>query len=358
MALDRRDECVESELQRDFEPKRRKNTVGSTQFGLESTALVYRAKGDAKIVHLPDNGYTSARVAQEQLPGHGNVGGLAVAGDEMIPGKLSVVLPAHNEVDNIPEVTRRALEVLPELADSFEIIVVDDGSVDGTGELLDRLAAQHPEIRAIHHPKNRGYGAALTSGFQAATGDFTMFMDSDQQFDIADLSYLAPFIGQYDIVAGYRIDRQDARYRILYANMFKLVVRMLFHVSSRDTDCAFKVFRADLLKSMQLESPGALINTEILAKSSRSHATVLEVGVHHYPRKQGESSGGSPRVVIRAMKETILLWMRMRSYVPSTIGNGKAASHSRGYAALIGIAGAVMLLVGGLSTRIRRRRRK
>jgi glycosyltransferase involved in cell wall biosynthesis len=268
------------------------------------------------------------------------------------------VLPAHNEVDNIPEVTQRALDVLPELAESFEIIVVDDGSVDGTGALIDHLAAQQPEIRAVHHPKNRGYGAALTSGFQAATGDHIMFMDADQQFDIADLSYLAPFVGHHDIVAGYRINRQDARYRILYANMFKLVVRILFHVGSRDTDCAFKVFRADLLKSMKLESPGALINTEILAKSARSRATYLEVGVHHYPRKAGESSGGSPRVVIRAMKETILLWMRMCSYEPTTIGNGKSRSRSRASAAVIAITGVGLALVGGISTRLVRRRHK
>ncbi|HEX3723409.1 MAG TPA: glycosyltransferase family 2 protein, partial [Nitrolancea sp.] len=235
---------------------------------------------------------------------------------------------------------------------------VDDGSVDGTGALLDQLAAQHAEIRAIHHSKNRGYGAALTSGFQAATGDHIMFMDADQQFDIADLSHLAPFVGRYDIVAGYRINRQDARYRILYANMFKLVVRTLFRIRSRDTDCAFKVFRADMVKSMQLESPGALINTEILAKSTRSQATYVEVGVHHYPRKAGESSGGSPRVVIRAMKETILLWLRMRSYVPATIGNGKPPARTRFTVAAVAATGVGLALLGGISTRVVRRRHK
>ncbi|HVX29401.1 MAG TPA: glycosyltransferase family 2 protein [Nitrolancea sp.] len=275
----------------------------------------------------------------------------------MIPGKLSLVLPAHNEVDNIPVVTQRALEVLPELAESFEIIVVDDGSVDGTGALIDRLAAENPLIRAVHHPKNRGYGAALTSGFQAATGDFIMFMDADQQFDIADLSYLSPFVGQYDIVAGYRIDRQDALYRIIYARMFKLAVRILFGVNLRDTDCAFKVFRAELLKTMELESPGALINTEILAKSRRSNASHIEVGVHHYPRAAGESSGGSPKVVFRAMKETILLWLRMRSYQPSTYGNGKphGASHVKRVA--IAAAGIGLAAAGAVAAFIARRRR-
>ncbi len=275
----------------------------------------------------------------------------------MIPGKLSLVLPAHNEIDNIPVVTQRALDVLPELAESFEIIVVDDGSVDGTGELIDRLAAENPLIRAIHHPKNRGYGAALTSGFQAAGGDFIMFMDSDQQFDIADLSYLSPFVGKYDIVAGYRIDRQDAFYRILYARTFKLAVRFLFGVNLRDTDCAFKVFRADLLKTMKLESPGALINTEILAKSRRSCASQIEVGVHHYPRAAGESSGGSPKVVFRAMKETILLWLRMRSYQPSTMGNGKPRTSSRVKRLVFAAMGAGLAAAGAIAAAIVRKRR-
>ena len=274
----------------------------------------------------------------------------------MIPGKLSLVLPAYNEVENIAEVVQRALDVLPELAEKFEIVVVDDGSKDGTGALLDQLAVEHREIRPVHHPKNRGYGAALTSGFAAATGDHIMFMDADLQFDIADLSHLAPFVGHYDIVAGYRINRQDAGYRILYANIFKLAVRTLFGVRLRDIDCAFKVFRADMLKSMSLESPGALINSEILAKSEKAHATYVEVGVHHYPRKRGESSGGSPKVVFRAMKETILLWIRMRTYVPQLQGNGKVRDRSRLGALVVGTTVGVGVLLAA-STRVFRRRR-
>jgi glycosyltransferase involved in cell wall biosynthesis len=275
----------------------------------------------------------------------------------MIPGKLSLVLPAHNEVTNISDVTRRALDVLPQLAEAFEIIVVDDGSTDGTTELLDRLALEQPQIVPVHHPRNRGYGAALASGFAAATGDHIMFMDSDQQFDIADLSYLAPFVARYDIVAGYRIDRQDATYRILYANIFKLAVRLLFRVQLRDIDCAFKVFRADMLKSMKLESPGALINTEILAKSARCSASYVEVGVHHYPRKSGESSGGSPRVVVRAMKETVLLWARMRSYVPQTRGNGTSHKHSTWAAPVVTVGALFLAFAATISTRLLRKRR-
>jgi glycosyltransferase involved in cell wall biosynthesis len=324
---------------------------------LEPETIVHRVEGDAEVTNLYDSGYTSTSASRDNQPGHDDVAGLNLSGGKMIPGKLSLVLPAHNEVENIPEVIRRALEVLPELAESFEIIVVDDGSTDGTGMVLDQIAVEHPEVKPVHHPKNRGYGAALTSGFAAATGDRIMFMDSDLQFDIADLSHLSPFVDQYDIVAGYRINRQDASYRILYANIFKLVVRMMFRVKLRDIDCAFKVFRADMLKSMSLESPGALINTEILAKAERSNASYVEVGVHHYPRKSGESSGGSPRVVFRAMKETILLWGRMQSYVPKTQGNGESHDRSRFSAALFAVAGFGLGLVTAATTRIIRRRR-
>jgi glycosyltransferase involved in cell wall biosynthesis len=227
--------------------------------------------------------------------------------------KLSLVLPAHNEAENIEAVVSRALDVLPRVVRDVEIIVVNDGSHDETGAIIDRLAAEHAEVIAIHHPVNRGYGAALTSGFRAATGDSIMFMDSDRQFDIADINALLPYVPYYDIVAGYRIQRRDPLYRRLYGKMFGLVVLVLFGVHLRDTDCAFKIYRAELLNTIELTTPGALINTEMLARSKRRGATIVEVGVNHYPRFAGESSGGSPKVVFRAMGETVKLWLRLRN---------------------------------------------
>lgn len=226
--------------------------------------------------------------------------------------KLSLVLPAHNEAENIEAVVARALEVLPRVVRDVEVIVVNDGSRDETGAIIDRLAGEHPQVHAVHHPVNRGYGAALTSGFRAATGDSIMFMDADRQFDIADINALLPYVPYYDIVAGYRIQRRDPLYRRLYGKLFGLVVWVLFGVRLRDTDCAFKIYRAELLNTIELTTPGALINTEMLARSKRRGATIVEVGVNHYPRFAGESSGGSPRVVFRAMGETIKLWLRLR----------------------------------------------
>lgn len=230
----------------------------------------------------------------------------------MLDKKLSLVLPAHNEAGNIEAVVSRGLSVLPKVVAEVEIVIVNDGSTDDTSEIIERLAQRDARVKPVHHPVNRGYGAALTSGFNAATGDLIMFMDSDRQFDIADITALIPYVPHYDIVAGYRIHRQDPLYRRAYGKLFGIVVWLLFGIRMRDVDCAFKIYRADLLKNLKLTAPGALINTEMLARARRQGATVAQVGVRHYPRLAGQSSGGSPRVVFRAIGETIRLWFALR----------------------------------------------
>src|SRR3954451_6115953 len=169
--------------------------------------------------------------------------------DVKLPGSLTLVLPAHNEEANIRFVVEQALEVLPKFTTDFEIIIVDDGSKDLTAGIIEDLAASNPPVRAIHHKRNKGYGGALTTGFQASTCDFVMFMDSDRQFDINDIALLAPFVGKFDIVAGVRMERNDPFHRRLFAEIFNLTVRVLFGVRLHDIDCAFKIFRGDLLRS-------------------------------------------------------------------------------------------------------------
>lgn len=236
--------------------------------------------------------------------------------DTRLTGSLSLVLPAHNEEANIGVVVDQALLALPRFADEFEIIVVNDGSKDRTGEIIDALARRDPHVKPVHHRVNRGYGGALTTGFKAATGNYVMFMDADRQFDINDLALLTPFAHRFDIVAGFRKERHDPIHRRVNALVFNLAVRTLFGIHLYDIDCAFKLFRGDLLRSMELTAPGALINTEIQAKARRQGASLEQVGVNHYPRIAGTATGGNWRVIARAMRETLLLWWRMHFYEP------------------------------------------
>jgi glycosyltransferase involved in cell wall biosynthesis len=244
-------------------------------------------------------------------------------------GSISVVLPAHNEEGNIEVVARRALEILPTVADRYEILIVDDGSKDRTGVIADRLASEDPYINVIHHPRNRGYGQAWRSGIAAATGEWIFFMDSDRQFDIGDIGRLTKHAEPYDIVTGYRITRNDPYYRFLVGSCFNVLVKVLFNVHLRDIDCGFKMFRAPLLKSMVLESPGALINTEIHAKANMVHARTLEVGINHYPRMVGRQSGTKLKVMSRALVEIVRLRLHLFGYRPAPVAAGPADSFSK-----------------------------
>ncbi len=270
-----------------------------------------------------------------------------------IPGSLSLVFPAYNEAGNIEHVIREALEVLPRHTDTFEIIPVNDGSRDGTGAIIDRLAKDDSRIRPVHHPVNRGYGGALKSGFKASRYDYVMFMDADRQFAVSDIQRLAPFVSSHDIVAGFRMERSDPMHRRINAEIFNLAVRVLFGVHMRDLDCAFKIFRGEQLRSLTLTTSGALINAEIQAKLRRQGATLQQVGVPHYPRIAGSPTGGSLRVILRAMKEIIVLWLHMHTYTPP-----KTAPNPRPYYAagdtLLGLtAGTVATVIAAF---VRRRK--
>lgn len=270
-----------------------------------------------------------------------------------IPGSLSLVLPAHNEEDNIEIVVRRALATLPRYTADFEIIVVNDGSRDQTPRIIDRLADADDRIRPIHHPRNRGYGGALKSGFKASTNEYVMFMDADRQFDIADIRLLSPFVPLFDIVAGFRMERSDPIHRRINAEIFNIAVRVLFGVHMRDLDCAFKVFRGDLLRSLELTSSGALINAEIQAKLRRQGATLVQIGVPHHRRVAGQATGGSARVILKAMRETVLIWLRMHRYHPPESSPAPRPYYALGDT-LLG-AGAVSCLA--VLSRILRRKR-
>lgn len=270
----------------------------------------------------------------------------------LVAGKLSLVLPAFNEAENLPVVVERALEILPQHFSRFEIVIVNDGSRDATAALADQLAADHEQVSVVHHPKNRGYGGAVASGFAASVGAYVMFMDADQQFDVEDIDRLIPFIESHDIVAGFRMERNDSFHRRVFAEIFNVTIRVFFGVHMRDIDCAFKVFRGDLLRSIDLSTSGALINTEILAKARRQGAVVQQVGVRHFPRVAGSSTGGNPKIILRAMRDTPRLWWHMRSYQPPTDRPNSHPPRRIGDAAILAGLGSA---IGGLVALMRRK---
>jgi glycosyltransferase involved in cell wall biosynthesis len=231
---------------------------------------------------------------------------------------LSYFFPAHDEAQNIEALVDEALRALPALADAFEIIAVDDGSTDGTAAIADRLAAEHPGVvRVVHHPVNRGYGAALRSGFAAASYPLIAFTDGDRQFRVADLSGLlarAQATDQPPVVVGYRIRRADPTMRLAYARAYRFCLRLFYGLRVRDVDCACKLFRRQALEGVRLESGGAFLSAELLIKVRARGRSLAEVGVPHHPRIAGQASGANPRVVLRAVRDfwrlRLRLWFR------------------------------------------------
>jgi glycosyltransferase involved in cell wall biosynthesis len=234
-------------------------------------------------------------------------------------GALSYFFPAHDEAENVEALVDEALVELAPLADRFEIIVVDDGSTDGTTEIADRLVAAHPDVvRVVHHATNLGYGAAVRSGLRAARFPLVCLTDGDRQFRVADLSRLLAHIDaslpsseRPDVVAGYRIKRADPAIRLAYARVYRACLKLFFGLSVRDPDCACKLFRRESLAGVKVESGGAFLSAELLIKIGESGGRIVEQGVPHYPRTAGRASGADPRVVARAVRDFWLLRTRL-----------------------------------------------
>jgi glycosyltransferase involved in cell wall biosynthesis len=229
--------------------------------------------------------------------------------------RLSYFFPAHNEEANLEGLVAEALETLPALAETFEIIAVDDGSKDATPSIADSLATAHPDVvRVGHHPVNLGYGAALRSGFGAARYELVAFTDGDRQFHVADIGRLTARLaeaGDAEIVAGFRIKRADPIIRTLYARAYRLANRIFFGLKVTDVDCACKLFRREALQGIRVESDGAFFSAELLIKLQAAGHDVVEVGVPHYPRTAGSPTGAKPQVILRAIRD---FW-RLRLYL-------------------------------------------
>jgi glycosyltransferase involved in cell wall biosynthesis len=226
--------------------------------------------------------------------------------------QLSFFFPAYNEEANVAKTIQKAQQILPEIAVTWEIIPVNDGSRDKTKEIIDQLAQSDPHLHPVHHEKNSGYGAALISGFQAAQYEWIFFTDGDLQFDLREISSLIERCDEGDLILGYRRNRQDPWNRKLNAKLWGSLVKFLFGFQVRDVDCAFKLIKKNVFKKIQLHARGAMISTELLACAYKEHFRFVEVPVTHYPRQAGSPTGAKLSVIFKAFQELFRLYKQLK----------------------------------------------
>ncbi len=229
-----------------------------------------------------------------------------------LPG-LTVFLPSHNEEGNVERVVAGFLAELPRVAEHYEVVVVDDGSRDRTGEIADRLAAENPHVLVVHHPKNLGYGGAVSTGLRSGTQPYLLLSDGDGQFDPAEMWKLTSRIENYDVVIGRRAQRADNVVRRINGKAWTTLSRILFGLQITDMDCGFKLFRREAVADVPLHSNSGMITTELMARLAGRNARICEVDVTHLPRLAGEQTGNSPLVVLSAFKEMFVLYRGLKA---------------------------------------------
>lgn len=220
---------------------------------------------------------------------------------------IAAILPALNEEENIRDAVLALDKFLKANFSDYEIIAIDDGSIDRTGQILRDTEKSVTALRVIRHRRNLGYGASLREAFSVATKEYIFFTDSDMQFDISEISLLLPLAGDYDIVVGYRHRRCDPFLRIFLAWGYNFLARRLFGLKIRDIDCAFKLFKRTVLDAIEIKSRDFFVNTEIMAKARYHGFTCAQVPVTHFPRRRGHTTV-KPSNIPRTLAEMAKIW--------------------------------------------------
>jgi glycosyltransferase involved in cell wall biosynthesis len=243
---------------------------------------------------------------------------------------ISAFFPCYNDAGSIAEMVRRAAAVLPDVAESFDITVIDDGSSDHSVQVLEDLRGEIPCLRIIKHGTNRGYGGALRSGFEAATKEFCFYTDGDGQYDPRELPKLAALMQpEIGLVNGYKLNRADAFYRKLTGGTYEWMARRVFGIGIKDVDCDFRLIRTDYLRRVPLTFESGAIALELVHTLQQSGCRMAEVGVCHYPRLYGRSEFFSLRHVTDLIGDVLRFWWQVRrtskpaprTPLPTRIGN-------------------------------------
>jgi len=225
---------------------------------------------------------------------------------------LSVFFPAYNDSGTIASLVITALRSARKLTPDHEVIVVNDGSADNTAEILDELARTYPEVRIVHHERNRGYGGALRTGFATATRDLVFYTDGDAQYDPAEMELLwRRFDDSVDVVNGYKISRSDPMHRIVIGRIYHHTVRVLFGLGVRDVDCDFRMMRRSVFDKVRLEKNSGVICLEMMKKITDAGFRIAEVPVHHYHRAYGKSQFFNFGRLFRTGVDVFKLWFAL-----------------------------------------------
>ena len=227
------------------------------------------------------------------------------------PG-LSVFFPAYNDSGTIASLVIASLKAAERLTSDFEVIVVNDGSADATAEIADELARTYPQVRVVHHERNRGYGGALRSGFSAATKELIFYTDGDAQYDPAEMEALwNAFSEDVDLVNGYKISRSDPLHRIIIGRIYHHTVKLLFGLKVRDVDCDFRLLRRTIFDRVVLQKDSGVICLEMMKKIQDAGFRIAEVPVHHYHRAHGRSQFFNFRRLARTGVDVLKLWVAL-----------------------------------------------
>ena len=222
---------------------------------------------------------------------------------------ISIVLAIYNEEGNIEQVIRETIKFLQDqnTFKEYEIIAVDDGSRDNTATILKKLTAEAPCLRIITHRNNLGYGKTMMSGVEDARYPFVFFMDADRQFDIREMQKMFCFLGNCDIIMGYRYKRKDPFYRIILAKIYSYLVLLFFGLVLKDVNCGFKLLKKEVVKEANLNCKGGAFYTEILLKAKNRGYRIKEVPVRHFPRLRGKQTGANPKTIFNAITDLVRL---------------------------------------------------
>lgn len=225
---------------------------------------------------------------------------------------VSVIFPVYNEKEYVRIAVKEVSGVLNSMNADYEIIIVDDGSNDGSSQIIDELMRINSKIKALHHRKNRGLGAALKTGFSKASNDILIYSDTDLPCDLSRVKDILPFSGEIDIFQGYRIGKRESLRRTLYFKIYNFIIKLIFKLRVKDVNCGFRIFKREILARINLKSESSFINVEFLGKAQKMGYKISEFGSTYRPRKYGFSKLSSLNTIKKILFELQKFYLEIK----------------------------------------------